>query len=292
MKTILVTGATGTQGGAVVDHLLASGEDWEIHGLTRDASSDAARELESRGVTVVEGEMTDADRMVELVDGVDAVYCVTTFFEDGPEVESQQGITVAEAAADAGVEHFVYSSVGSADADTGLEHFESKYAVEQRIADLGLPATVVRPVFFMQNFDYMMREDIEDGRLVMPLDEGVSLAVVDAHDIGQTVVRALEHPDQFAGETITLSGDELTLEEFAAAFGDHLGYDVEPVHADLEAYRETAGDEMADMFQWFNDVGYDVDVAALESTYGVETTDFESYLDESETWRRAPAASR
>ncbi|MFC7026684.1 NmrA/HSCARG family protein [Halomicroarcula sp. GCM10025324] len=290
MRKILVTGATGTQGGAVIDHLLADSQDWEIYGLTRDASSAGAEDLEARGVTPVEGDMTDAARMAELCEGMDAVYCVTTFFEDGPEVESKQGITLAEAAADAGVEHFVYSSVGSADADTGLEHFESKYAVEQRIEELGLPATIVRPVFFMQNFEYMMREDIENGRLAMPLEHGVSLAVVDADDIGKTVVAALSDPDRFGGQIVTLAGDDLTLEAFAEAFGSHLGTEIDPIHVDVEDYREMAGDEMADMFQWFNDVGYDLESPLAE--WGIETATFETYLDGSEVWRPAATPSR
>ena len=291
MRNILVTGATGTQGGAVVDHLLADSEQWEIYGLTRDATSDGAEALEARGVTVVEGDLTDADRMAELVDGMDAVYGVTMFMEQGTDVEVEQGVTLAEAAADAGVDHFVYSSVGSADADTGLPHFESKWAVEQRIAELGLPATVIRPVFFMQNFAYMMRDDIMDGQLTMPLREGVSLAIVDATDIGQAVVAALSDPDAFLGEVITLAGDDLTLEEFAAAFSDHLGHEVEPIHAGVEDYREMAGDELADMFQWFNDVGYDIDIPTL-AEWGIETTSFEAYLDDSEAWQpAAPAAS-
>ena len=289
MRNILVTGATGTQGGAVIDHLLADSEQWEIYGLTRDATSDAAEALEARGVTVVEGDMTDADRIGELVDGMDAVYGVTTFMEQGTDIEVEQGITLAEAAAEAGVDHFVYSSVGSADEDTGLAHFESKWTVEQRIEELGLPATVVRPVFFMQNFAYMMREEVMDGHLTMPLQEGVSLAVVDATDIGQTVVAALTDPDTFLGEVITLAGDDLTLEEFAAAFSDQLGHAVEPVHADIKDYREMAGNELADMFQWFNDVGYDIDIPAL-AEWGIETTSFEAYLADSEIWQpKTPA---
>lgn len=292
MESILVTGATGTQGGAVVDHLLADTGDWDVFGLTRDTASEAARALEARGVTVVEGDMSDADRMAELVDGMDAVFCVTTFFEAGIEGEIEQGRTVADAAADAGVAHFIYSSVGSADRDTGLAHFDSKATVEAYIAELGLPTTVVRPVFFMQNFEQMMRDDILDGRLAMPLEEGVSLAVVDADDIGQAVVAALSDPGRFAGETVTLAGDDRTLDEFAEAFGNHLGVGVEPVHVPIGEYRGMAGDEMADMFQWFNEVGYDIDIAAIESGYGIETTAFEDYLDASDAWRPAPAATR
>jgi uncharacterized protein YbjT (DUF2867 family) len=292
MQNILVTGATGTQGGSVVEHLL-SGEygEYDVYGLTRDASSERATALAARGVTVVEGEMTDAGRMAELCDGMDGVYLVTTFFEAGTDVEREQGITVAEAAAEAGVPHLVYSSVGSADRDTGLAHFESKYAVERRITELGLPATIVRPTFFMQNFGYMLREEIGAGRLPLPLAEGVALDVVDADDIGQTVARAFADPARFAGATIELGGDALTLEEFAAAVGRATGTDITPVRLALDDYRGMAGDEMADMFAWFNEVGYDVDADAL-ADYGIETTDFESFLAASDAFRPAPAASR
>ena len=220
MQKILVTGATGTQGGSVVEHLL-SGEygEYDVYGLTRDASSERATALAARGVTVVEGEMTDAGRMAELCDGMDGVFCVTTFFEDGPAIETEQGITLADAASEAGVSHFVYSSVGAADRDTGLAHFESKYEVERHIADLGLPATVVRPVFFMQNFAYMFSEELQDGTLSMPLAEGVELGLVDADDIGRAVAMAFANPGRFVGQTFELGGDSLTLEEMAAAAG-------------------------------------------------------------------------
>jgi uncharacterized protein YbjT (DUF2867 family) len=291
METILVAGATGTQGGAVVDHLLADGE-WEIHGLTRDATSDGAQALEARGVTVVEGELTDGERLRELLAEVDAVYGVTTFVEAGTDAEVEQGTTLADAVADADVDHFVFSSVGSADADTGLDHFESKHAIERHIDDLGIPTTVVRPVFFMQNFEGPMGEGLSDGQLAMPVAEGVPLAVVSADDIGQTVVKALNDPDRFVGETVTLAGDELTLTELAAAFSDRLGQEVEPVHLDVEDYREMAGDEFADMFQWFNDVGYDVDVDALEAAYGVEMTSFEAYLADSGAWQSVSSSAQ
>lgn len=293
MTKILVSGATGTQGGAVVDHLL-SGEygTYDVYGLTRDASSEAARALADRGVTVVEGDLTDAERMTELCDGMDGVFSVTTFMEAGTATETQQGITLADAASEAGVAHFVYSSVGAADRDTGLPHFESKYEVERHVADLGLPATIVRPVFFMQNFAYMHGEELQDGTLSMPLDEGVELGLVDADDIGQAVAMAFADPDRFVGQTFELGGDSLTLEAMAAAFSTAMGIDVDPVHLDVETYRGAAGDEMADMYAWFNAEGYDIDPDALRADYGIETTDFASWLAATDAFRPAPAASR
>lgn len=283
---ILVTGATGTQGGAVIDSLLG-GEygEFEVFGLTRDASSDAATALDARGVTLVEGDMTDGDAMRAAVDGMDAVFAVTTFFEAGPEAEREQGITVADAALEAGVEHFVLSSVGSADADTGLAHFESKADVEAHVAELDLPTTVLRPVFFLQNLETMLRSEIEDGRLPLALSHETELAVVDARDIGRAVGAALADPERFLGETITLAGDSLTTAEMAAAFADALGREVEPIALDVDDYRAAAGDEMADMFVWFDEVGYDVDPDALRVEYGLETTDLETYLAESDVWK-------
>ncbi|MDS0259984.1 NmrA/HSCARG family protein [Haloarcula sp. S1CR25-12] len=290
MRTVLVTGATGTQGGAVVDHLLASDRPWAVRGLTRDATSEAARALDERGVTVVEGDMTDAERMETLLADVDAVYCVTAYANGGREGDIAQGVTVAEAAAAADVDQFVYSSVGNAGDAVGVNIFEAKHAVEQRIAELGLPATVVRPTFFLQNFAGPgMREDILDGQLALPLADGVSLAAVDTDDIGQAGAAALADPDRFVGETVTLAGDELTLAEFAAAFSDYLGRDVEPVSVDMAAFREAMGDDYADMYEWFNEGGYDVDIEGLAERHGIQPTSFREYLERSDAWRPASA---
>lgn len=290
MKKVLVTGATGTQGGAVVDALL-SGEhgEWEVHGLTRDADSDAAAALAQRGVTVVEGNMTDEKRMRECCEGMDAVYCVTTFFQTGIEDERMQGKTVADAAKDAGVSHFVYSSVGGADSNTGLAHFESKYQVEKHIAAIGLPATVFRPVTFMQNVPAMNGGEIAEGTLSMPLAGGVSLQYVDARDIGDAVALALSNPERFVGQTVHLAGDDLTLEKMATVLSSHLGREIQPVHLDVEENRDAMGDELADMFVWFNDVGFEEDYEAVAREFGLSMHTFAEFVAEDEAFRPAPA---
>lgn len=290
MKKILVTGATGTQGGAVVDHLL-SGDygSYDLYGLTRDASSERARALADRGVTVVEGEMTDATRMSQLCDGMDAVFCVTTFFESGTEDETTQGITVANAAKNAGVAHVVYSSVAGADADTSLPHFDSKFDVEKHLAAQGLPTTVIRPVFFMQNIADMYGDAVAGGTLPMPLEEGVSLQMVDAHDIGAAVAAAIADPDRFIGETVHLAGDELTVEGMTDVLSKQLGRVVKPVHLDIETYREAVGDEFADMYVWFNRVGFSDDYEAIADSYGLTPRSFAAFVADSEAFRPAPA---
>lgn len=292
MMKILVAGATGNQGGAVIDHLL-TGEfgTFEVYGLTRDATTDKAASLRERGVTVVEGDMTDREAMTALCADVAVVFGVTTFFEAGTDVETEQGITLVDAAVEAGVDHFVYSSVASANRDTGLAHFDSKYAVEQHLEASGLDYTIVRPTYFMQNFAYMHGEQLASGELVLPLAEGTSLQMVDATDIGEAVGVVLGDRERFVGETIELAGDDLTLEEIAARFSDARDHEVEPVRIDIAAYRDVAGEEMASMFVWFNDVGYDVDFDALE-TWGIDCNDLEAFLAETDLFRSAPAASR
>lgn len=290
MTHVLVTGATGTQGGSVVDALLSGDHgDWSIRALTRDASSDRARALADRGVEVVAGDLTDPERMADLCEGMDAVYLVTTFAEDGVDAEFEQGRVAVEAAADAGVSHLVYSSVGAADS-APLAHFESKARVEALIADRGLPATVVRPVFFAQNLRWQA-DEVAAGRLPLPLDPDVSLAVVDATDIGRVVARALADPERYVGETVTLAGDDLTLTEMAAAVAEAVGHEVDPVHVPVEEYRATAGDELADMFAWFNDVGYGDDPTADARGFGFEPRSFRAWLAAESPFEAAHAAA-
>jgi uncharacterized protein YbjT (DUF2867 family) len=280
-KSIIVSGSTGQQGGAVVDALL-SGEfgEFDVYGLTRDAGSEAAERLERRGVTIVEGDMTDLDSLVDAFAGMDYVFGVTTFFEVGGDAERQQGHNLVAAAEQTDIDYLVFSSVGSADADTGLEHFESKADTERLLADSDLQWTVLRPVFFMQNLG-MSLEAIENGSLPLALAEDVPLAMIDAGDIGRAAAAAFADPESFVGETITLAGDELTLAETAAVLSEYTGRDVEPVYLPVEELRAAAGDEMADMFDWFNRVGYDIDVQATERHLGLELTGFEQWVADS-----------
>ena len=275
-NAILVIGATGSQGGAVADHLLD--RDVEVHALTRDPSQDEALALEDRGATPIEGNLEAVDTLESAMDDVDAVYCVTNFWEHGYEAEVEQGVNAAEAAAAADIEHYVYSSVGGAERDTGISHFDSKYEVEQRIEELDLPATIVRPVYFMQNLEGM-RETILDGTLAMGLERHVPLQLVDVDDIGALVAEAFADPEQYVGESIELAGDEHTLEGMAIRFADVTGVDVLAEHVPVDDVRASLGDEYAEMFEWFNQRGYESELSALRAEHDVDFTRFEEYLE-------------
>ncbi|MFC6764522.1 NmrA/HSCARG family protein [Natrinema soli] len=276
--SVLVVGATGHQGGAVADHLLFSEYcDFDVHALTRSPESDRAQALADQGATVVKGNLIDKDDLNRAIKAVDAVYCVTTGGNGGADAEVEQGTNIAEVAADAGVTHIVFSSARGAERNTGIPHFEAKYAVEQRIRDLELPATIIRPVAFMQNYEYQ-REAILNGTLASPLDEGVSLQLVDTEDIGTLAAAAFAKPEEYIGETIELAGDEHTLEDAAEIFTTVTGTDVEAQHVPIEVAREEIGESLTMMFEWLNDHGFDNNTETLERDYDIDLTRLETYL--------------
>jgi uncharacterized protein YbjT (DUF2867 family) len=278
-QSVLVAGATGNQGGAVVDHLLD--KDVEVHGLTRSPDSDAAQALKDRGVTAVEGDLNDKDSLKPLISDVDGVYCVTQL--GGYDDEVEQGTNMAEAAAEVGVDHFVFSSLAGAERDTGIPHFDSKYEIETRIHDLDLPATIVRPTFFMQNFENleMMHEPLLDGTLALALNHGIPLQLIDVDDIGAFVAEAFTDPDRYVGEAVELASDELTLQAMAVRLSDIMGTDVDVTSIPVDEIKEQMGEDFGLMFQWFNEHGFEADLPELRASHDIEFSRFETFLSES-----------
>jgi uncharacterized protein YbjT (DUF2867 family) len=278
--SVLVVGATGNQGGAVVDHLLGSDHDFDVRGFTRNVESDAARALSERGVEMVEGNLYDPESLRKAVAGVDAVFAVTNFWTEGYDGQVEQGKNVADAAAEAGVDHFVFSGVGSHDEETGIPHFDAPNDIDEYVRDLGLPWTMLQPVFFYENLEAFAEDIVEDGQLAFPLEEGVSLQMVGHDDVGRAAAVAFANRDAFVGERYDLAGDELTLSETAALLSEVTGRDVEPIHVPVADAYDSFGEEFAVMCEWFNEVGYSADVPALEETFGFEFTRLETYLRE------------
>ncbi|WP_276271801.1 NmrA/HSCARG family protein [Haloarcula litorea] len=278
--SVLVTGATGNQGGAVVDHLLAADTDFDVYGLTRNSDSDRAQALTDRGVTMVEGDLYEPESFREHVAAVDSVFAVTNFWTEGYDGQVEQGENLADVAAAEGVDQFVFSGVGSHERDTGVPHFDSAWEIEQHARDLDLPLTVLQPVFFYQNLEAFVESIVDDGTLALPLAEDVSLQMVDVDDVGHAAAVALASPDEFVGERYELAGDDKTLEETAALISEVSGQDVEARHVPIEDAYDEFGEEFTVMCEWFNEVGYDADVDALEETFGFEFADLETYLRE------------
>jgi uncharacterized protein YbjT (DUF2867 family) len=279
-RTILVTGATGTQGGAVFHHL--QGRGFSVRVLTRDPEKPAARALAGRGAEVVGGDLNDPASLTRALDEVYGVYSVQES-TGGAEAEIRQGINLADAANRSGVSHLVYSCVGSADQNTGIPHFDSKFRIEEHIKATGIRYTIFRPVFFMDNW-LRSKEQIAEGSLAQPLNPETRLQMIAVDDIGAFVAMAFEHPGRWEGRAMDIAGDELSMSEIAEAFSRSLGREVHYRQLPWDAFEERAGHEITVMYRWFQNVGYHVDIAAVRQLYP-NLTSFERWLNS--TWRPA-----
>jgi uncharacterized protein YbjT (DUF2867 family) len=256
-RLIVVAGATGKQGGAVARSLLDRG--FRIRALTRNPQKPEAQALADWGAEVVQGDMEDRSAMERALEGACGVFAVQNYWESGYEGELQQGKTVADSAKAAGVEHFVYSSVGSAHRQTGLSHFESKWEVENHMRELDLRYTILRPVFFMQNWE-MMRGMVLGGTLAQPLDPDKPFQQVAVEDIGALAAIAFENPDRWIGREVDLAGDEPTMPEIAETLGRVIGREVSYYQVPWDQFEEQMGKEFTAQYRWFNDVGYEADI--------------------------------
>ena len=263
-KTILVTGATGQQGGAVVRHLSARG--WKLRALVRDPAKPAAQHLANNNIELVQGNLFTAASLEEALDGVYGVFSVQTF-ADGIAGEIIQGKLLADAAQKAKVEHFVYSSVGGAERESGIPHFESKWQVEKHIRALGLPATIIRPVFFMDNFAMDIGASIkQQNKLILPMHPHTRLQLIATENIGSFVALAFEQPTSFIGKALEIAGDELSMMEIAETFSRVMKQTIEFVELPMEQMVQR-NPENALMMEWFNAQGYQAVIPALRALY-------------------------
>ena len=262
---VLVTGATGKQGGHLVRELLARGH--SIRGLTRKPESPAATALAERGVTIVTGDFEDQKSLERAARGVDAVFAMATPFEIGEEAETREGINIVHAAATVGVSHLVYSSVAGADRATGIPHFDSKFEVEKELGRSGVPFTIVAPVFFMENFlaDFMA-SGLAQGSIALALPATRRLQQVALADIARFTALVIERREDFLGKRIDIASDELTLTTAAEAISEASGRHIEYTALPIDTVRQWNEDQ-ARMLEWFDRVGYDADVVGLRSLY-------------------------
>jgi uncharacterized protein YbjT (DUF2867 family) len=267
MKSVLVTGATGGQGGAVARSLLGNG--WMVRALVRDPAGQGARDLEALGAELVNGDLDDPESLRAAAQGMHGVFSVqpSDMADPRPEVEVRQGKNVADAAAVAGVAHLVYSSVGGAERKSGIAHFETKAAIEAHIDAIGVPATVLRPVFFMENWPYLVPE-ADNGERVgsIALDPNTSLQMIALIDIGRIAADVFDNPAQFIGKQIEIAGDELTVRQIAEVFTKVDGIPTRFQRQPIEELR-AAAEEAANMFDWINEQGHQADIAALRERY-------------------------
>ncbi len=275
-KTVLVTGATGQQGGAVAAELLAHG--FRVKAMTRHPESEKAKALKGRGAEIIKGDLDDPQSLERAMSGNWGLFAVQNTWEAGVEKEEVQGKRTAEIAKKAGIEHFVYTSVGSAHRNTGIPHFENKWRVEETIRSLRLPSyTILRPVFFMENLTSpWFKPYIDQGTLAVGMKPTTSLQMIAVADIGKYGLWAFQNAEKLNGRAIDIAGDSLTMPEAAEVISRITGKSVVHFQVPIEEVRKFSED-FALMLEWFDKVGYDADIEARSKESGVAPTRFKDW---------------
>jgi uncharacterized protein YbjT (DUF2867 family) len=263
-RTILITGVTGHQGGAVARALQGSG--FSLRGLTRKPESEPAAALARQGVEIVKGDLDDEASLRRALAGAWGVFGVQNTWEAGVEREEAQGKGLATLAREVGVDHFVYTSVGSAHQRTGIPHFDNKWRIEETVRAIRFPSHVIlRPVFFMENL--LAPFSLQGNTLSAALAPGTRLQMVAVDDIGWFGARAFTAAATLNRREIDLAGDVRTMPEAAEILTKALGRPIAFAQTPIEQVRQFSEDT-ALMLEWFDRVGYSADIAGLEREFG------------------------
>jgi len=281
-RTILVAGATGTQGGAVARELNARG--YRVRGLTRDPNSDRARAMTALGIEMVQGDFDDPESLDHALAGAYGAFSVQQYRGVGVDGEIRQGKAFADAAKRAGVQHFIYTSVSKATLDTGVPQFESKLLLENYVRSLDIPFTIVRPASFMATFA-PWREDAENGRISGPLPATLERVFIAPQDIGRLAAEAFDHPEEWLGRAEAIAGQKISYSEVAASMGRVLGHPVEYYQIPWDEFTATATPTAVAREGWYLENSDPIDVDALRTRYPWLMT-LEEYL-RAEGWADA-----
>ncbi|UPK75738.1 NmrA/HSCARG family protein [Nocardioidaceae bacterium SCSIO 66511] len=264
--TVLVTGATGTQGGAVARELLARGH--KVRAMTRRVESERAAALAESGATLVPGDFEDVDSLRRAAAGSDAAFIMGTPFEVDTETETRQSIAAIDAVREAEVPHLVYTSVASALDNTGIPHFESKAEVERHLQSVEPNAAVIAPTAFLGDLtSSWYAPGLRSGTYTFALPADVPLQHVTVADIGAFARLVIEDADRFAGTRTELASVTTTGGEIAARLSGWLGTQIRFVEIPIDVVREQMGADGLAMFEWFRAGGFTIDVERLHAAY-------------------------
>ena len=260
-KTILVIGATGHQGGAVVEALLRT--DFSVRAMVRDMRSDNAQSLKKRRVEIVLADLDDFDSLIHSMDGAYGTFSMLNFMDAGVQKEEDRGKRVADAAKETAMHHFIYSSVGGAERNTGIPHFESKWHVEQHIRELELPYSIVRPTTFMTNLMESPANMRFGASSMMQREKMKPLQMIAVQDIGKWVAHMFRNRDKFLGKAVEIAGDEVDFPKMMAAYKKVYGKTPMDVQAPPSTSATQSAFPIADfqkMLNWINTYGYKADL--------------------------------
>ncbi len=262
---VLVTGATGQQGGSVARHLLKRGH--RLRALVRDSKTPKAQALQRSGVELFQGDFENALALRDAAHLVDAVYLMGTPFESGPAAETLQGLAAVDALRSTDVPFLVYSSVAGANQKTGIPHFDSKFRVEQRVRDSGIPFAITAPVSFMDSVVAPRNLlPLQQGHLSMGTSPGRPQQMVALDDLGALVARVIEDSTRFRGQRIEVASDEISGSQAAEIMTRLLGRPIAYRQIPVDVARETSED-LARMFDWFERRGYSADIRSLRQDF-------------------------
>jgi uncharacterized protein YbjT (DUF2867 family) len=292
MTNVLVLGATGRQGGEVARQLLERGH--EVTALVRNVESLAALALSGLGVRTAEGDLRDTVTLARAVAGHEAVFGLSIPFGNGGKNEEvEAGRALVDAAADV---HLVYSSVRGGDQldESGVDHADSKQLVEAHLRERATPATVIGPVYFMDNALAVDFSGLRRGVLSTPLTPGKRLDQVAVADIAAMAVHAIEHPDTMVGRRVNVASDSVTGANAAAILSRVIGKEIPYEQLSLDIVRQYTGEEFVTMWESFENNDDHLDIAGLHAEYPevawhsyerwAETIDWDAVLNAPSSW--------
>ncbi|MEQ9400152.1 MAG: NmrA/HSCARG family protein [Longimicrobiales bacterium] len=272
-KIIAIVGATGAQGGGLARAILSdSDSEFAVRALTRNPDSDAARALADAGAEVVQADLSDVDSLRKAFAGAYGAFCLTNFWEHfSPDTEQAQARNLATAAADAGLQHVIWSTLEDTRKRVPLDddrmptlqerfkvpHFDAKGEADAYFADAGVPTTYLLTAFYWDNLIHfgMHPQRDEDGRLVLSLPmEDARLSGIAAEDIGKCAYGVFQAGDEYVGRYVGIAGGHLTGQEMADALSDALGEPVAYHAVPFDVYRGLGfpgADDLGNMFQYY-----------------------------------------
>lgn len=236
-KTVAVFGATGTSGGAAMRHLVAAG--LHVSSVTRDANSAPAQHVARLGAIPVTADRENRASIRRVMQGADAVYFAGPSLWNRWDIgQAVQGINAVDAAIEVGVPHYVFQSALTADA-RGVLSIGFKRAIEERLAELPLPTTILRPGLFMENLLRFVIPVEKDGTLefAIPIPPDKQNGLVSAEDIGKAAAAVIADPYLYVGTEISLVSDVASPGEMAMILGEEMGCEARTVHIPLEDIR-------------------------------------------------------
>lgn len=255
-QTILVTGATGGQGGSVTRALLKENK-FRVRILTRNAESQRAKVLKRAGAEVVVGDMDDVESLKRAMKDVYGVFGVTNFWEHFAK-EVQHGINLMDAAKESGIQHLVMHTLPDyyrlSKGRYSVPHYDIKASFEEYSRGLGLPATFVHVGFYYENFlSFFPLQKGEDGNFYFGFPQGnTKLAATSVEDVGGVVASVFNNPAEYIGQTVGVAGDDLTGDEYALIMSNVLKKHVYYNHIPRDVYASygfPGAEELANMFE-------------------------------------------